>query len=75
MENRAIMAVDDGGGESSDEDLDSEVEEPPSQESKQQEAAGEDLHGNEEAPIRLPRNPEDPLPEERDKHWWTHLPY
>ena len=75
MENRAIMAVDDGGGESSDEDLDSEVEEPPSQESKQQEVAGEDLHGNEEAPIRLPRNPEDPLLEERDKHWRTHLPY
>jgi len=75
MENRAIMAVDDGGGESSDEDLDSEVEEPPSQESKRREVAGEDLHGNEEAPIRLPRNPEDPLLEQRDKHWRTHLPY
>ena len=75
MENRAIMAMDDVGGESSDEDPDSEVEEQPSQESEQQEAADEDLHVYEEDPTRLPRNPEDPLPEERDKHWMTHLPY
>ena len=30
---------------------------------------------NEEAPIRRPRNPSEPTPEEKEKHWAVHLPY
>ena len=41
----------------------------------QQKACEEDLYENEVAPTRLPRNPADPLPEEREKRWKTHLPY
>ena len=29
----------------------------------------------EEAPIRKPRNPSDPTPEEKERHWATHLPF
>ena len=28
----------------------------------------------EEAPLRLPRNPAEPTPDERRRHWLTHLP-
>ena len=30
---------------------------------------------NEEAPIRRPRNPSEPTPDEKERHWATHLPY
>ena len=29
---------------------------------------------NEEASIRRPRNPSEPTPEEKEKHWAVHLP-
>ena len=69
------MAIEIGSDESSEGDNDSEAEEQPSQDPVQQKADEEDIYENEDAPIRLPRNPADPLPEEREKHWKTHLPY
>jgi len=74
-DSKAIMAIEIGSDESSEGDNDSEAEEQPSQDPVQQKADEEDLYENEDAPIRLPRNPADPLPEEREKHWKTHLPY
>ena len=69
------MAIDVGRSDSSEEVPDSEVEEQPSQQSEQQKAVEYGIHGNVKAPIKLPRNPADSLPEERDKRWRTHWPY
>ena len=63
------MAKDIGSNDSSERDTDGEAEEQPSREPLQQEADEDNLHENEDAPIRLQRNPADPLPEERARHW------
>ena len=52
-----------------------EGEQAPAAERHQDTQAEDDLHGSEEAPIRLQRNPRDPTSEERERHWRTHLPY
>ena len=70
------MAMGDDSDESTDDLSESDGEEQPQPEAERQEVAEDDLHGGEQAPIRMPRNPEDPLPEEREKHCRSgHLPY
>lgn len=76
------MAFGEGEEEDTDEDQDSEEEEEadggeqsPEAGQRQQHQPADDLRGSEEAPIRMRRNPRDPLPEERERHWRTHLPY
>ena len=63
------MALEIGSDESYEGDDNSEVEEQPSQELAQQKADEDNLYENEDAPIRLPMNPVDPLPEERERRW------
>ena len=67
-------------GTSSDSEMGEEQEAPPADPARlpQSEDKGKEKHpneGQEEIRIRQPRNPKDPLPEERDQHWKTHLPY
>ena len=68
------MAMGDDSDENLTESADSNEEDEQSNPEQNlntahQEPIEEELHGEEEAPIRVPRNPEDPLPEERDRHW------
>ena len=79
-----MTAAEDSEESSDDEDsetgqvIDSGVSEGEG-ESRQQAAQGEDETDGEaveEAPIKKPRNPEDPTSDERERHWAAgHLPY
>ena len=69
------MAMEIGSDDDSEGDADGDAEEEQSQGPAQQKADADSLHGNEDAPIRLPRRPVDPLPDEKEKRWKTHLPY
>ena len=62
---------------SSSSDTDSEVAEKPTIEEEHLDDVEEDVCQpcNEDAPIKRPRNPTGPTPEEKEKHWATHLPY
>ena len=74
----AIGKDDDEDMNDADED-DSTDEEPAAEaghDHQRQEIAEEVLFENEEAPMRISKNPKDPSPDERERHWKCgHLPY
>ena len=60
------MAMETGGDGDSEGDTDGDAEEEQSQGPAQQKADEDSLRGNEDAPTMFPRNPADPLPEEKE---------
>ena len=64
------------GAESSDDDDDQGDDEQADHEHRAEDHQpdGENPYQAEEAPVRTARNPAEPTPEERRRHWITHLP-
>ena len=77
LESRATSSTSSSSTPSSD--TASEISEPRNEvtEEERDDDASADMcqPSNEEAPIRRPRNPSEPTPEEKQKHWAVHLPY
>ena len=57
-------------------DTETEIARPPNVGGDCQEGTSDEecQQHNEEAPIKRPRNPSEPTPEEKEKHWAVHLP-
>ena len=78
---RAVLGYDRGSSDSSSSstssDTDTEIAGLPNLgDDCQEDTLDEECqHHNEEALIKRPRNPSEPTPEEKQKHWAVHLPY